>query len=86
MTEEDVETVRGILARSEVLSWNSWYGRQEVQDPDTMDGGGSNGWVLYIQYDDNTISRFGGDGTEYPSGYDTFVEEMIAFTHSKKDA
>ena len=50
-----------------------------------MDGG--DGWFLYIQYNDNTISHFcgyGGFEDEFPNSYEFFKKELTEFTDLKK--
>jgi len=87
MTDEDVETVLNILDKYDVLNWDSTYGEKPDDDPDNVMDGDAN-WYLYIQYSDGTVSGIQGYGRyseSYPEGAESFMDEMIAFTYSKKD-
>jgi len=81
MTDADVDEVRAILERNDVLAWNPEYGDMTGPKEGTQDGWG--GWFLYIQYSDNTVSYFCGN-REYPDTYASFIEELTDFVDSKK--
>jgi len=81
MTDADVDEVRAILERNDVLAWDPVYGKMTDYGEGTVDGGG--GWYLFLQYSDNTVSRFHGV-REYPDTYDSFIEELTDFVDSKK--
>lgn len=84
MTDEDVASVLDILTENKIFEWNFEYGKKD-DDPNVMDGGG---WVLYIQYNDNTITKFtgtnSGDGNHHPDTYASFVQEIVEFSRSKE--
>lgn len=88
MTDEDVETVQSLIDKYNVLKWDSTYGYKPDYDQcEVEDGGGS--WRLYIQYTDGTVSRAKGYGyysKSHPEGAESFIKEMLTFTHSKKEA
>jgi len=81
MTDADVDEVRAILERNDVLAWAPVYGKMIDPGEGAVDDSG--GWFLYLQYSDNTVSRFCGNG-EYPDTYGSFIEELTDFVDSKK--
>ena len=80
ITDADADEVLAILERNDVLAWDPVYGKMTDYGEDAVDGGG--GWYLFLQYSDNTVSRFHGM-KEYPDTYDSFIRELMDFADSR---
>ncbi len=74
----DKEGLLEILEKYNVQEWKEDY---TTEDPDTYDDG--YGWMMLLQFEDGTIERYKGAGTEeetvFPENFDEFAEEMETF-------
>lgn len=82
----DVEEVLDILKAYDVQNWKKDY---TFEDPDTYEDGFI--WRLWLQYEDGTVEKHKGKGTDRtkitPDNFDGFIKELNSFAnkHLKDD-
>ncbi|MBO1001793.1 hypothetical protein [Pseudogracilibacillus auburnensis] len=78
----EVNQVRGILGKYKVQEWKTDY---TFEDPDTYVDGYS--WKLWLQFDDGTVEKHSGEGTEVekltPENFREFAKELRGFVEEK---
>ncbi len=78
----DKEGLLEILEKHNVQDWKDDY---TTEDPDSYQDG--YGWMMLLQFEDGTIERYKGNGTDkvtvFPENFDEFAEEMEVFKMDK---
>ncbi|MFS0750531.1 hypothetical protein [Oceanobacillus sp. 1P07AA] len=76
------DEVYDILAEHDIQNWEEDY---TFEDAETYEDGYS--WRLWLQYEDGTIEKHGGKGTDVkkltPDNFVTFVDELRQFEKQK---
>lgn len=77
----DVQNVLEILEEYNVQDWKKDY---TVENPEDYEDGFS--WRLWLQFEDGTVEKHGGSGTEdgiTPENFDGFFTELNEFVSGK---
>ena len=77
----DVQNVLEILEEYNVQDWKKDY---TVENPEDYEDGFS--WRLWLQFEDGTVEKHGGSGTEdgiTPENFDGFFTELNEFVAGK---
>jgi hypothetical protein len=85
MSGSEVRKVRCILERHGVLDWELVNGIPFSEADPEQRKTYRVGWVLFLQYSDNTVDRFVSYGDVYPDTYEAFIEELLGFANARRD-